>query len=302
MYGVASSVRRRDTLEEIFLDAVALIPPGWHYPEITRVRITFEGKEYVTEPFEKTEWKLACDIKANGKQCGVIEVYLLEDRPELDEGPFMKEERKLIDGLSQTLGEAIEQKRAKQQIQDYAVVLESNNLALEQLNQAVETANRAKSEFLANMSHEIRTPMTAILGFSEILMESMKEQEQLDVVTIIKQNGEHLLGIINDILDLSKIDAGKLEVEHIQCSPCQILSEVVSLMRVRANAKNLPLEIEYDGPIPQSIQSDPTQLRQILINLTGNAIKFTEVGKVRLVARLLDAQSDEPKMQFEVIA
>ncbi len=179
--------------------------------------------------------------------------------------------------------------------------LESKNLALKELNEAIKAANRAKSEFLANMSHEIRTPMTAILGFSEILMESELDHEQLDAATTIKQNGEYLIGIINDILDLSKIEAGKLEVEHVQCSPCQVISDVASLMRVRANAKNLSLQIDYDGPIPQSIQSDPTRLRQILINLTGNAIKFTEVGRVRLVARLLDAECDEPKMQFEVV-
>ncbi len=164
-----------------------------------------------------------------------------------------------------------------------------------------EAATRAKSEFLANMSHEIRTPMTAILGFSDVLLESTGDQDQLEAATTIKQNGEYLIGIINDILDLSKIEAGKLEVESVQCSPCQILSEVISLMRVRANAKNLPLQIEYEGPIPESIQSDPTRLRQILINLIGNSIKFTEVGEVRLEVRLLDAKSDQAKMQFDVV-
>jgi signal transduction histidine kinase len=179
--------------------------------------------------------------------------------------------------------------------------LERTTEVLRQSHLVAQAAVRAKSEFLANMSHEIRTPMTAILGFSEVLMGSVTDREQLGAAATIKQNGEYLLEIINDILDLSKIEAGKLEVEHIQCSPHQILSAVVSLMRVRANAKNLPLQIEYDGPIPERIESDPTRLRQILINLTGNAIKFTEVGKVRLVARLLDAKSDEPKMQFEVV-
>jgi signal transduction histidine kinase len=169
------------------------------------------------------------------------------------------------------------------------------------LREVADAANRSKSEFLANMSHEIRTPMTAILGFSEILEGREVDQEQLEMVRTIRRNGEYLIGIINDILDLSKIEAGKLEIEHIQCSPCQVLSEVVSLMRVRASAKNLPLVIEYDGPIPQSIQSDPVRLRQILINLTGNAVKFTEVGKIRLVARLTDADSNEPKMRFDVI-
>jgi PAS domain S-box-containing protein len=164
-----------------------------------------------------------------------------------------------------------------------------------------EAATRAKSEFLANMSHEIRTPMTAILGFADVLAASIRDPDQLDAARTIKRNGEYLIGIINDILDLSKIEAGKLEVEQVQCSPCQILSEVASLMRVRANSKNLPLEIEYDGPIPESIQSDPKRLRQILVNLIGNAIKFTEAGEVRVVARLSGAESGEPAMQFDVI-
>ncbi len=212
--------------------------------------------------------------------------------------------RVMIDGKLHLVGLGIditERKQAEQQIKDYAATLESKNLVLEELNEVAKAANRAKDEFLANMSHEIRTPMTAILGFSEVLTESALDKEQLDAATTIKQNGEYLIGIINDILDLSKIEAGKLEVEHVQCSPCQVLSEVASLMRVRAKAKNLSLQIGFDGPMPRTIQSDPTRLRQILINLIGNAIKFTEVGKVRLVARLLDAECDEPKMQFEVV-
>ncbi len=164
-----------------------------------------------------------------------------------------------------------------------------------------EAATIAKSEFLANMSHEIRTPMTAILGFSEILMAHATTRDQLDAATTVRQNGEYLIAIINDILDLSKIEAGKLDIEHLQCSPLRILSEVVSLMRVRADAKKLPIEIECIGPIPQTIHSDPVRLRQILINLIGNAIKFTEMGKIRLVAQRLDRGDNGPQMQFEII-
>ena len=178
--------------------------------------------------------------------------------------------------------------------------IRSNEL-LEEAKQAAEAANQAKSEFLSNMSHEIRTPMTAILGFTEVLAGNVTEPENVDAVKTIAHNGRHLLEVLNDILDLSKIESGKLCVEQLECSPCQVLADVASLMRVRASAKSLPLEVEYEGPIPCTIQSDPTRLRQILINLLGNAIKFTKSGKIRVVTRLVDTQSDQPKIQFDVI-
>jgi PAS domain S-box-containing protein len=203
--------------------------------------------------------------------------------------------------LQAVVRDITERKEAEQQIHDYATALKSNNLALEEFSQVVEAANRAKSEFLANMSHEIRTPMTAILGFSDVLLGSLKGEEDLSAANTIKRNGEHLLKLINDILDLSKIEAGKLEAERITCSPNKVVSDVASLMRVRADAKRLPLKIEYVGGIPETIVSDPTRLRQILINLVGNAIKFTETGCVRLVIRLVRGATAPHHLQFDVI-
>ncbi len=187
------------------------------------------------------------------------------------------------------------------ELQETNALLEEQTARANDMAVHAEMANISKSEFLANMSHEIRTPMTAILGFAENLLESdQSESEKLNAIHTIRRNGEYLIDIINDILDLSKIEADKMVVERLPCNPCRIVAEVASLMRVRADAKGLPFNIEYIGAIPETIQSDPTRVRQILINLIGNAIKFTEVGGVRLVTRFVEG-NHKPRLQFDVI-
>ncbi|MFQ5463328.1 MAG: ATP-binding protein, partial [Phycisphaerae bacterium] len=191
--------------------------------------------------------------------------------------------------------------RATEKLDRYAHALEIKNELMESAMQQAEAATRSKSEFLANMSHEIRTPMTAILGFTETMLDpDLSDSDRLNAVYTVRRNGEHLLQIINDILDISKIEAGKLNVERMSCAPTQVVAEVKSLMQVRADAKNLTFNIEYDGPIPETIESDPTRLKQILVNLIGNAIKFTEAGEVRLIIRLVEAAGG-PCMQFDVL-
>jgi signal transduction histidine kinase/CheY-like chemotaxis protein/HPt (histidine-containing phosphotransfer) domain-containing protein len=204
---------------------------------------------------------------------------------------------------------------------DMTAILEDRHLALSEANRQLgevvksakqmavqaETATRAKSEFLANMSHEIRTPMTSILGFAEDLLDpSLSELDKINAVKTIRSNGEHLLQVINDILDLSKIEAGKLEVEQISVSPLQVVADVESLMRVNAQRQGLSLDIEYLGAIPETILSDPTRVRQILINLIGNAIKFTKTGGIRLTVELTgDVSTQTPDagamLRFEVV-
>ena len=164
---------------------------------------------------------------------------------------------------------------------------------LETAMHAAEDASRAKSDFLANMSHEIRTPMNAILGNAELL----SEPDQCDAdrtlrVQTIQRSGEHLLGIINDILDVSKIEAGKMTVEVIPCSPQQILSEVRSLMEPRAKAKGVALLFETPDPLPATIQTDPMRLKQILLNLLSNSIKFTNQGFIRITSSVMAGESD----------
>ncbi|MCP4005407.1 MAG: response regulator [bacterium] len=177
--------------------------------------------------------------------------------------------------------------------------------ASEAARRSAEDAAVSKSEFLAIMSHEIRTPLTAILGFTDELLEEQAaagaEYPDPALVTI-KRNGEHLLTIINDILDLSKIEAGKLPLERIPCSPAALVQDVIQLLRPRAIEKQLRLEGKFRGAVPVTIHTDPTRLRQVLLNLAGNAIKFTEFGWVTIRVGLVDpAGFRNPVIAFEVL-
>ncbi len=179
----------------------------------------------------------------------------------------------------------------------YLIVLSHNDYRIA-CGQAL-AASRAKSEFLANMSHEIRTPMTAILGYTEILNESISDPQARESIEIIQRNGSHLLDLINDILDLSKIEAREMKAEMISCSPRDMLRDIDMVMRNRAAQKNLTFETSIDPSIPDLISTDPTRLKQILINLVSNAIKFTQEGTVRLSACVLKDTS-RPTLEFTI--
>ena len=175
------------------------------------------------------------------------------------------------------------------------------DIELAKVKLAAEVANRSKSEFLANMSHEIRTPMTPILGYVDLLMTGeLSLVEQASSLLTIKRNGEVLLQLINDILDLSKIEAGKMMVERTGCSPWQVVEDMVSLMQVKAEDKNLKLMAEYAFPLPVAICTDQVRLRQILMNLIANAIKFTKDGNVRVTVCCTQETDTAARMQFAV--
>jgi len=150
-------------------------------------------------------------------------------------------------------------------------------------------ASRAKSEFLANMSHEIRTPMTAIIGYIDLLAQADEYQlgtkERVEAISTVRRNGEHLLGLINEILDISKIEAGQMTIEAIACSVEWVVEDVVGLLKVRAGQRGIVLETVLEYPLPRKIRTDPLRLRQTLTNLVGNAIKFTEQGSVEIRVR-----------------
>ena len=177
-------------------------------------------------------------------------------------------------------------------------LLEQALVDLELARKQAQAASQSKSEFLANMSHEIRTPMAAILGYAELLNGLDLPSEATDYLRTIRRNGDYLLEIINDILDLSKIEAGKLELNLESFDPASVVEDVRSIMNVRAIENDLQLNVCYEGKLPRQIESDPKRLKQILINLVGNAIKFTKKGQVDILLRY---DANDQTLQISII-
>ncbi|MCG6968202.1 MAG: response regulator [Gammaproteobacteria bacterium] len=238
-------------------------------------------KDHPAAAFLGMQSYIGCSINVHGKKFGTVN---FSNRAPVAK-PFDESDQDLVNLIGSWISVMMERQ------------LEAEELR--KSKEAADAANQAKSEFLANMSHEIRTPLTAILGYSDMLRDEGQSREEMDhEIDSIIRAGAHLQRIINDILDLSKIEAGQLVIEEIEVQLASMMHDVESIFGARARDKGLEFELKYDLPVPRKVISDPTRLKQIIFNLCGNALKFTEKGGVTVRMGYLE---DTKQLRFQVI-
>ncbi|MDD5676667.1 MAG: ATP-binding protein [Kiritimatiellae bacterium] len=226
---------------------------------------------------------------------GIMGLIQLNDRRK---GRFTLELIELLEGIASHIGSALMRKREEEELLETNRRLEVATARANEMAAQAKLADAAKSRFLANMSHEIRTPMNAILGFCEILAGQIENPAHREFLSAITTSGKTLLGLINDILDLSKIEAGKLKLEYSAVNPRTIFRDLQQVFALETKRKGITVQVEIDPELPAALILDEVRLRQILLNLVGNAVKFTRAGSITLSATKRFHRPDRSALEF----
>ncbi|WP_435353052.1 ATP-binding protein [Emticicia sp. SJ17W-69] len=298
------------SLIEASLDPLFTISPAGKITDLNNASVNITGVsrekligtdffDYFTEPDKAREGYQEVFAK------GFVADYPLtiRDHKQTDvlfNGSVYKDEQGNVLGVVVVARDITEQKRIENELIEARVFAELATVIAEEAQNKAENAVKSKQQFLSNMSHEIRTPMNAIIGFTKVVLKTDLTAKQKEYLTAIKISGDALIVLINDILDLAKVDAGKMSFEQVPFKMALSISAMLHLFETKIQEKNLKLVIEYDKKIPEVLLGDPVRLHQIILNLVSNAVKFTSKGKITVSVRLLNEDKEKVSIEFAV--
>lgn len=274
LYGISRLVEeRKSSVDEILQCVVDLIPAAWQYPEVTCARIKLKNSRFKTANFRETNWKQAETIMVNGKRFGTIEVYYLTEKPESDEGPFLKEERNLIHVIAERLGHTIEHKLAEDSLQ-------SLYQEEKKLRERLQAEMQGRIDFTRNLIHELKTPLTSLVATSQLLFEEEKNKKLVKLAQYVSEGANNLNNRIDELHDVVKGEIGTLELDLKPLNLGELLVSLVEETRALAHQHGISINLKMDGSLPE-VYADPVRVRQIVLNLLNNAFKYaTEGGRV----------------------
>jgi signal transduction histidine kinase len=282
LYGI-SRLFEHDNIsaDEILREAVSLIPPAWQYPGITCARIKLEDREFKTANFCETAWRQAQNITVNGKQFGIIEIFYLEEEPEYDEGPFLKEERNLLQVVAERLGHIVEHKIAEKNLR---LLYQRERV----LHEKLQSEMQRRIDLTRKLIHELKTPLTSLMASSQMLYDEEQNPRMRRLVKHICEGAGNLNNRIEELHDVTRGELGKLKVNLKQVDINQLLHSLLEGVRALFLQSDMIIGLEIKEKLP-AVQADPDRIRQVLLNLINNACKYARSGK-KIIIKAKQAQ------------